>query len=29
MPLESFYSVLLSEDVAASARFYTEHMTFL
>ena len=28
MSLESFYPVLLSEDVTASARFYTEHMGF-
>src|SRR3712207_699475 len=28
MPLESFYPVLLAQDVAASARFYTEHMGF-
>src|SRR3712207_1919746 len=28
MPLESFYPVLLAEDVAASARFYTENMGF-
>ena len=28
MQLESFYPVLLVEDVAASARFYTEHMGF-
>ncbi len=28
MPLQSFYPVLLAEDVAASARFYTEHMGF-
>jgi catechol 2,3-dioxygenase-like lactoylglutathione lyase family enzyme len=28
MPLESFYPVLLVEDVTASARFYTEHMGF-
>ena len=28
MPLESFYPVLLTDDVAASARFYTEHMGF-
>ena len=26
--LESFYPVLLVEDVTASARFYTEHMGF-
>lgn len=28
MPLQSFYPVLMAEDVAASARFYTEHMGF-
>ena len=28
MQLESFYPVLLAEDVAASARFYTAHMGF-
>lgn len=28
MPLQSFYPVLLAEDVEASARFYTEHMGF-
>ena len=28
MPLESFYPVLLTADVRASARFYTEHMGF-
>ena len=28
MPLESFYPVLLTADVTASARFYTEHMGF-
>src|SRR3712207_431816 len=28
MPLESFYPVLLVEDVMASSRFYTEHMGF-
>jgi catechol 2,3-dioxygenase-like lactoylglutathione lyase family enzyme len=28
MPLESFYPVFLAQDVAASARFYTEHMGF-
>lgn len=28
MSLQSFYPVLLAEDVAASARFYTEHMGF-
>ena len=28
MRLESFYPVLLAEDVAASARFYTENMGF-
>ena len=28
MPLESFSPVLLAEDVAASARFYTAHMGF-
>lgn len=26
--LQSFYPVLLTEDVAVSARFYTEHMNF-
>lgn len=28
MPLQSFYPVLMAEDVGASARFYTEHMGF-
>jgi uncharacterized glyoxalase superfamily protein PhnB len=28
MPLQSFYPVLMAEDVAASARFYMEHMGF-
>lgn len=28
MPLQSFYPVLMAQDVAASARFYTEHMGF-
>jgi catechol 2,3-dioxygenase-like lactoylglutathione lyase family enzyme len=28
MPLESFYPVLLTADVRASTRFYTEHMGF-
>lgn len=28
MSLQSFYPVLMAEDVAASARFYTEHMGF-
>ncbi len=28
MPLESFYPVLLTADVTASASFYTEHMGF-
>ena len=28
MPLQSFYPVLMAEDVAVSARFYTEHMGF-
>jgi catechol 2,3-dioxygenase-like lactoylglutathione lyase family enzyme len=28
MPLKSFYPVLLAEDVAVIARFYTEHMGF-
>jgi catechol 2,3-dioxygenase-like lactoylglutathione lyase family enzyme len=28
MPLQSFYPVLMADDVAASARFYTEHMGF-
>jgi hypothetical protein len=28
MPLDSFYPVLLAENPAASARFYTEHMGF-
>jgi hypothetical protein len=28
MPLESFYPVLLVEDVMASSPFYTEHMGF-
>lgn len=28
MMLESFYPVLLAEDVGTSARFYTEHMGF-
>lgn len=28
MPLQSFYPVLLADDVEASARFYTEHMGF-
>ncbi len=29
MSLQSFYPVLLAEDVEASARFYTEHMGFV
>lgn len=29
MPLQSFYPVLIADDVAASARFYTEHMGFV
>lgn len=28
MPLQSFYPVVMAEDVAASARFSTEHMGF-
>ena len=28
MPLVNFYHVLLAEDAAASARFYTKHMDF-
>jgi len=28
MSLKSFYPVLMAEDVAASARFYTQHMGF-
>lgn len=28
MPLQSFYPVLLADDVEAGARFYTEHMGF-
>jgi catechol 2,3-dioxygenase-like lactoylglutathione lyase family enzyme len=28
MPLQSFYPVLMAEDVEASVRFYTEHMGF-
>jgi len=28
MPLESFYPMLLTADVRASTRFYTEHMGF-
>lgn len=28
MPLQSFYPVLMAEDVGASVRFYVEHMGF-
>ncbi|MGH3086285.1 MAG: VOC family protein [Rubrobacteraceae bacterium] len=28
MPLQSFYPVLMAEDIEASARFYVEHMGF-
>ncbi len=28
MRLQSFYPVVMAEDVAASARFYTEHKSF-